>query len=125
MKTCAALALLLLCGSRVLAHHAEAVFDRSQVLSVTGTVKGFLWANPHTLIYLEVADSSGRTDVNVFEGGSAVVMRRYGWSRDSLKVGDKLSISYHPRRDRKPGGLLITATLADGKKLGWQPVTTP
>jgi hypothetical protein len=92
---------------------------------VIGTVKEFLWANPHTLIYLEVPGISGKSDVLAFEGGSAGIMRRNGWSRRSVKVGDKLTIEFHPRRDKKPGGMLITATLTDGTKLGWQPATTP
>ena len=125
MKLWVALTLGLLSGTRVLAHHAEAVYDHSRALSVTGTVKEFLWANPHALIYLEITDARGRTDVSVFEGGSAIVMTRNGWSRDSLKVGDKLAIDYYPRRDKKPGGMLVTATLADGTKLGWRPPTTP
>jgi len=115
----------ILWAAQAVAHHAEAVYDRAQTLSVSGTVKIFLWANPHTLIYLEVTDSNGRTDVDVFEGGSVAVMQRSGWARDSLKVGDKLTIRYHPRRDTRHGGQLLTAARMDGTTLGWRPAMEP
>ena len=102
------------------AHHAEAVFDHSAVLTTAGTVRDFLWANPHTLIYLETADAGSHNDVLVLEGGSAIVMRRSGWSPDTLKVGDKLTVTYHPRRDHKPGGMLLGATTADGRTFTWR-----
>jgi hypothetical protein len=105
------------------AHHAEATFDHRRVMSVAGTIKEFLLANPHTLIYLEVTDSSGKIDLAVFQGGSAIVMTRNGWSRNSLMVGDKIHIDYYPRRDKKPGGMLITATRENGEKLTWRPLS--
>lgn len=125
MKPTTALGLTLLFASHAMAHHAEAVFDHSQTLSVTGTVKEFLWANPHTLVYLSVSDATGKLNVATFEGGPAAVMTRNGWSRSTLKVGDTVAVEYYPRRDRKPGGLLVIATLADGKKLGWRPAGMP
>lgn len=120
MKLWSALALTLLYASHVPAHHAEALFNPNKLASVHGTVKEFLWANPHALVYLEVTEPSGRIDVNVFEGGSVPVMGRKGWSAGSLKPGDQVTVDYHPRRDNTPGGMLIAATLANGKKLTWQ-----
>jgi hypothetical protein len=107
------------------AHHAEALFDHSQTHSVTGTVMEYLWANPHTNIFLEVTDASGHSSIAVFEGGSAIAMRRAGWTRESMSVGDKLTISFYRRRDLKSGGQLLSATLADGRTLRWQPAGTP
>jgi hypothetical protein len=121
MKIWSALAPMLLYTSHLTAHHAEAAFDHKRLASVPGSVKEFLWANPHSLIYLEVTTASGPIDVSVFEGGSVNAMRRYGWSARSLKPGDKVTIDYYPRRDQKPGGMLVAATLSDGKKLTWQP----
>ena len=123
IKFWSALAVMLLYVGDAVAHHAEAAYDHSRVLSVTGTIKEFLLANPHTLIYLEVTDSSGQTDLAVFQCGSAIVMTRSGWSRNSLKAGDKIYIDYYPRRDKKPGGMLITATREDGEKLTWRPLS--
>ena len=117
------LAVTLLCMGQVEAHHGEAIFDYRQRQSVSGTVKTFLWANPHVLVYLEIADAGGNADVSAFEAGSVSVMQRHGWSRQSLVVGDKLAITYHPRHDKKPGGMLISAMLADGRVLAWQPPT--
>jgi diphthamide biosynthesis methyltransferase len=123
MSICCAFAVTLLHMEYAVAHHAEVTFDHSRVLSVIGTIKEFLLANPHTLIYLEVTDSSGKTDLAGFQGGSAIVMTRNGWSRNSLMVGDKIHIDYYPRRDQKPGGMLITATRENGEKLTWRPLS--
>jgi hypothetical protein len=119
MKIWSALALMLLYASHATAHHAEAAYRQNTLASVPGTVKEFLWANPHALVYLEVTEPSGQVDVNVFEGGSVQVMKRMGWSAGSLKAGDRVTIDYHPRRDKAPGGMLVAATLADGRKLTW------
>ena len=121
MKTWSALALMLLYTGHLAAHHAEAAFDRKTPVSVPGIVKEFRWADPHTLVYLEVTAAGGRIDVSVFEGGSVTAMRRSGWSAGSLKPGDKVTIEYYSRRDQKPGGMLVAATLSDGKSLTWQP----
>jgi hypothetical protein len=125
MKTWLRLLLAALFSAPLMAHHAEALFDHTQTQSVMGTVTEFLWANPHTNIFLEVTDASGHSSVAVFEGGSAIAMRRAGWTRESMSVGDKLAISYYPRRDLKSGGQLLTATMADGRVLRWQPAGTP
>ena len=107
------------------AHHADSAYDEGRVLSASGTVKEFLWANPHVRVYLEVKDDKGRTDVDIFECGSVNIMMRSGWAGKSIKVNDKLVITYHPRRDARPGGMLLTATDALGKTLGWRTVSTP
>ena len=124
MKIWGVLAVMLLCMGQVEAHHGEALFDYRQTQSVSGTVKAFLWANPHVRVSLEIADARGTTDVSAFEAGSVGVMQRNGWSRQSLVIGDKLAITYHPLiHDKKPGGMLISAMLADGRVLSWQPPT--
>lgn len=125
MKIWGALTLTLLGMGQALGHHAEAVFDHNQILSVTGTVRTFLWANPHVLINLEITNTNGQSDVSIFEAGSAIAMQRNGWNRDSLKAGDRLAVTYSPRRDKRPGGMLLTATLASGATLRWRPATTP
>jgi len=125
MKNSLKLVLAALFCTVSMAHHAEALFDHSRTQSVAGTVMEYLWANPHTNIYLELTDTDGRSSVAVFEGGSAIAMRRAGWTRESLAVGDKLAVSFYPRRDLKSGGQLIAATLTDGRVLRWQPAGTP
>ena len=121
MRTLYALALTVLCAMRAVGHHAEAEFAHNQLTSATGTIEEYLWVNPHALIFLQVTSASGRSDVTSFQGGSIKVMKRAGWTSNSLKPGDKVTIEYHPRRDKQPGGMFVTATLADGKKLTWQP----
>jgi hypothetical protein len=107
------------------AHHAESLYDRSKMQSIEGTVTEYLWANPHTNIYLAATEPDGRSSVAVYEGGSAMAMRRLGSSRTSLAVGDKITVSYYARRDLKSGGQLIAATLPDGRTLHWQSAGAP
>lgn len=121
MKTSYALALTVLCARQAVGHHAEGEFAHNRLTSAVGTVKEYLWVNPHALIYLQVTSASGRTEVTIFEGGSVKLMKRAGWTSNSLKPGDKVTVDYHPRRDKRPGGMFVTATLADGQKLTWQP----
>ena len=118
-------AFALIIGARAHAHHAEALFDHSRTLSATGTLKSYLWANPHTLVYLRVFNAAGSTDVDVFEAGSVAVMSRHGWSPEMFKAGDTLTVLYHPRRDLKPGGMLLSVTTAKGVSFSWQPASMP
>ena len=125
MKTLTALLLSTLVLVQAQAHHAEAMFDHTHPLTVTGAVKNYLWANPHTLIYLETTAPSGKPEVIVFEGGPASIMKTHGWTRVTLKAGDKLTLTYYPRRDGKSGGMLLTATTTDGKIMSWRATATP
>jgi hypothetical protein len=125
MNTSTKLMLVALFSAPLMAHHGEALFDRSKTLTVTGTVKEYLWANPHTNIFLEITDASGQSGIAVFECGPANAMLRAGWTRETLSVGDKLTLRYHPRRDLKSGGQMLSATRADGSVLRWQSARTP
>lgn len=120
-----ALVLTVFLTGQTWAHHAESAYDQGRVLSTSGTVKEFLWANPHVRVYLEVTDDKGRTDVDIFECGSVIIMMRNGWTGNAIKFKDKIVITYHPRRDGRPGGMLLTATDALGKTLGWRSGSTP
>jgi hypothetical protein len=118
MKTgiIAAFLVLALAGT-VLAHHSFAPFDTNAQKTVTGTVKQFDWTNPHTWIWLNVANDKGGTDVFGFEGMSPNYLGRRGWSKNTLKPGDKVTINYRPLRDGSNGGMFMNAKLADGKVL--------
>jgi hypothetical protein len=118
MKTgiIAAFLVLALAGTAI-AHHSFAPFDTNAQKTVTGTVKQFDWTNPHTWIWLNVANDKGGTDVFGFEGMSPNYLGRRGWSKNTLKPGDKVTINYRPLRDGSNGGMFMNAKLADGKVL--------
>jgi hypothetical protein len=99
------------------AHHSFATFDMTKKVTVTGTVREFQWQNPHVWIYLVVKDGAQSQEWEI-EGSSLVGLKREGWSKDSFKPGDKVTISIHPKRDGSRGGSFLEGVTADGKTLG-------
>lgn len=88
-----AASLIGLAAMPLLAHHSiDAEFDRNKPVEVTGTVTKIDWMNPHIWIYLDVTGKDGKVAKWQFEGGPPNALRRGGWNRDSLKLGDKVTI---------------------------------
>jgi Family of unknown function (DUF6152) len=100
------------------AHHSFAMFDQQKVVTLTGTVKNFEWVNPHSWIYLMVADANGAPIQWAIEMGSPAQTSRIGWKPDSIKPGDQVTIEMNPLKDGTRGGTIVSLTLPDGKKLG-------
>lgn len=100
-------------------HHSFAVYDRSQVLTLKGSVKGFQWTNPHCVIWVLVQpEGGGEPQEWSFETTSPGVLTRGGWTRNSVKPGDRVAVEYYPLRDGSHGGGLNAVTLVDtGQKL--------
>ena len=107
-------------GVTASAHHSFAVFfsDDKAVVSVTGKVTGFDFKNPHGLIRLEVTEPSGEVVQWKAETNSPSILERRGWSRDSLKFGDTLTIEGWGARDGSRYMRLRKATRADGTTVG-------
>ena len=101
----------------VLAHHSFAMFDQKKVMTLDGTVKEFQWTNPHSFIELEVAGQGGRTTHWSIELNSPNNLKRQGWSRTSLKAGERISLRMNPLRNGNPGGLFLDLRKGDGKVL--------
>jgi Family of unknown function (DUF6152) len=99
------------------AHHSAAQFDFSQRVTINGIIKEFNVTNPHTAAVVEVTDAKGTRDIE-FEGHSASHFYRAGYTRDMLKVGDKISILIAPRHDGEDGGF-IQAFTVNGKTVGF------
>ena len=76
-----------------LAHHAFAAeYDASKPVKLTGTVTKVEWTNPHTWFYLDVKDVSGKVTSWGFEMGSPNGLMRQGWTRNSIKPGDEVTV---------------------------------
>jgi hypothetical protein len=121
-----ALALLLASGHAVAwGHHSFAVFfDESRDVTVTGTVKSFRFTNPHGVIVLKGAppEGGGAREWRV-ETNAPVVLTRRGWTRDSVKPGEQVTIQGWPSRDGKPYMRLRAARDASGTLIGQAPFT--
>src|SRR5688572_9590239 len=115
----AALALLAASG-RVLAHHSfSAEFDRSKPFKYTGTVTKVEWMNPHTFFYIDVVDEKTKKVVNwAMEMGSPNGLMRNGWTRNTMKIGDRITVEGSLARDGTPTGNARVVTLAaSGQRL--------
>ena len=77
-----------------LAHHSFAAeFDATKVVTLTGKVSKVEWANPHARFYIDVVNDKGQVVNWDFEMGSPNGLMRLGWRRDSLKVGDEITVN--------------------------------
>jgi hypothetical protein len=99
------------------AHHSYAAFDMSTLTEFQATVKSLLWTNPHSLLIVAVTGGDGTTtDYNIEMNGPGYLVRN-GWKRDSLKPGDKITVTVHPLHDGSPGGDLVKVVFPDGRTL--------
>ena len=103
-----------------LAHHSFAMFDQTKISQEARvTVAEFRFTNPHSFVVLNVQEGDKVTRY-VFECSSVNMMSRAGWKFNTLKAGDKVDVTFHPLRNGKPGGMLKTIKVADGRTLsGW------
>ncbi|HYR87486.1 MAG TPA: DUF6152 family protein [Terriglobia bacterium] len=100
------------------AHHSFAMFDFSKEVTVVGEVKEFLWRNPHMHILMNVSDGKGGIVEYDIEGGTPNNLRRNGWTADTLKPGDKISVVMRPLKNGDKGGNFIRANRGDGTPIG-------
>jgi hypothetical protein len=95
------------------AHHSFAVFDMAQEKTITGVVSKFEWTNPHTFIFVDVPNEKGVVESWAIEGMSPNYLGRRGWSKNSVKPGEKITVSVRPLKEGKPGGMFIRAQIGD------------
>jgi len=101
------------------AHHSFSMFDADKTVTLTGTVKEFEWTNPHAWLRIMVNDqTAGKAVQYALEMGSPGQQSRVGWKPDSVKPGDKVTVTIHPLKDGSRGGQFITAMLPNGAILG-------
>jgi hypothetical protein len=102
------------------AHHSFAMFDGAKTVTWEGVVEKYDWTNPHSHITVVVPPGgkdpslAGRWDI---EGASPNIMLRQGWTKNSFKPGDKITIIGHPLKSGEKGGSLYYAIDKNGKKL--------
>src|SRR5262245_13008553 len=116
----AGIGLLMLATVPVVAHHSFAAeFDATKPFKLTGVVTKVEWQNPHTLFYLDITENSTKKVTNwAFEMGSPNGLMRNGWTRNTLKVGDVVTVEGSLARDGSPYGNARTVVLANtGKRL--------
>src|SRR6201996_5385412 len=91
---------LLVPAAPVFAHHSFAAeYDSAKPVTLTGTVTKVEWMNPHARFYLDVKDESGKVTNWEFELGSPNGLMRQGWTRNSLKEGDVVTVNGSQAKD--------------------------
>lgn len=100
------------------AHHSTTMFDREKVLTITGSVQEVQWTNPHVAIFVSGTINDGDAPslwlMEMTSPGNLV--RAGGWSRNAVKAGDKVVVSFSPLRNGAKGGALKKITLVDTGK---------
>ena len=104
-----ALSVLLL----VFAHHSIARYDTDKVLTFQGAVTEIIWQNPHVIIVMK----PGGEEVAFETPGPTNLERYHKWTKDTVKVGDKITVKAHPARNGQLPMHLITVTLPSGREI--------
>ena len=115
----------LLCSAvPVLAHHSFAAeYDATKTVSIKGVVQKVAWVNPHAYVWVDAKDDSGKVITYAFESLSPNALARSGWTRNSLKPGDEVTVDGYLAKDGKPlsdGSIHANSkliTLSDGRKV--------
>jgi len=124
----AAGALFLLASVPAIAHHSFAAeFDAAKPVKLTGTVTKIEWMNPHAYFYIDVKDASGKVTNWGLEMGSPNGLMRQGWTRNSMKIGDVVTVEGSAAKDGSNIGNARSVTLQGGQRLfaGSSQNTTP
>jgi Family of unknown function (DUF6152) len=108
---------LLIAGGQVSAHHGSSNYDMSKSVSVKGTVTQFAFINPHSAIHLEAKDDKGNVEQWLIEADSPNNLARAGWSRDSIKPGDQVTIIGNRLKDGSKVMRLQKVIFSDGREL--------
>jgi hypothetical protein len=105
------------CTGAAFAHHSNASYDRDHQTKLKGTVVDFKWTNPHIQILFDVKGRGGAPERWIGEGPSPSQMAENGWTEETLKPGDRISVVGNPPRSGAMSIRLRWVTLPNGKDL--------
>ena len=111
-----------LCAIPISAHHSTLAYDGTQPTVISGVVVAFNWRYPHTSIVLDVSDSGGTLTRWTIESESLQLLSRLGWTKISIRPGDRIRVTGARARDGAPAMRCRTIDLPDGKSLSCFPI---
>jgi hypothetical protein len=101
----------------VAAHHGGTSILSGKMVTMKGTVKTWLWTNPHCLLTFEVTGDDGKTAEWVSETPAPNTIYPFGYRKDSFKPGDKVTVTLNPVKSGAHAGSIVRVVLPDGKTL--------
>ena len=129
MRSLSLVVMLLFSSAAAFAHHGNSAYDEQARVPIKGTVTEFVWTNPHSQIYLDVKDKSGKIVHWAIETNSPGILTRAGWTRRSLKAGDEVTIILCPAKNGEPVAYIgsgdpgTKVIFADGRELEFKEKT--
>ena len=100
------------------AHHGSAAFDTGKKVTLKGTVREWVYSNPHCLLRLDVTGEDGQVVQWVAEGQAPNVVFPAGYRKDTFKFGDQVTVTVEPVKNGRPLGRILQVVLPDGRTLG-------
>ena len=100
-------------GGQAIAHHSFAIYDSANPVTLTGVVREFRWANPHSYTILTVTNDDGSQADWILEQGPINMLSRQGWTPTTLEPGDRITADAHPLHSGEPGGRLLSWAFVD------------
>ena len=104
-------------SAQTFAHHGAQAYDQQTKVTLSGTVTSFEWTNPHSQIHLDVNNDKDNVVQWNFETQPPNVLVHAGWTKNSLKPGDQVTIVGNPAKNGAPVGIIQKVILANGQEL--------
>jgi hypothetical protein len=98
--------LVLAASAPTWAHHGSAAYDMQKPITGKATVTDLRWSNPHVILGFDMKDESGAVKNWHIEMPNPVFLERAGWTKESLKAGDEITITFHAAKNGQPNGVI-------------------
>jgi DNA/RNA endonuclease YhcR with UshA esterase domain len=105
----------LLLSAPITAHHSQSVFDLQHLTNMTGEVVKLEWTNPHVIIQLDVRNDKGRVERWLISSTAPNMLQRMGWNRNTLKPGDRVTVTGNRHKEGHPLMYLRKIVLPNGE----------
>src|SRR5437879_9998241 len=121
LASLSALTLLTLGSGLIFAHHsASATYIHGKSVKIEGTLKEFIWRNPHSFIKVQAPDEKGEMQMWVIEGAAAAVWAEQGVTANTLRPGDHVIVTGYPGRIEEDHSLLVLIVERPSDGFKWQ-----